>query len=76
MDWLWLIGVLAQGCTFRSGSVGIWVARLNQRRQLKAQIFIEFSAHVSDRSVAGQREPGAPDAERENSKRQIVIPTS
>src|SRR5271169_6026233 len=34
---------LGQVGTFVLGSVGIWVALVNQRRQLNAQMFIEFS---------------------------------
>lgn len=30
------------------GTVGIWVALLNQRRQLNAQMFIEFSARFQE----------------------------
>src|SRR6266478_6139565 len=30
------------------GSAGIWVALLNQRRQLNAQMFIEFSKRFQD----------------------------
>ena len=47
MTWL-QIGALAQVGPLVLGSVGIWVALLNQRRQLNAQMFIEFSARFQE----------------------------
>jgi hypothetical protein len=48
MSWLWQIGALVQVGPLVVGSVGIWVALLNQRRQLNAQMFIEFSARFQE----------------------------
>jgi len=48
MSWLWQIGDLVQVGPLVLGSVGIWVALLNQRRQLNAQMFIEFSARFQE----------------------------
>src|SRR5271169_4053435 len=39
---------LGQLGTLVIGSVGIWVALLNQRRQLNAQMFIEFSGRFQE----------------------------
>jgi hypothetical protein len=47
MTWL-QIGALAQVGPLVLGSVGIWVALLNQLRQLNAQMFIEFSARFQE----------------------------
>lgn len=48
MTSLWEIGALAQVGPLVLGTVGIWVALLNQRRQLNAQMFIEFSARFQE----------------------------
>jgi len=48
MTWLWQIGTLAQIGPLVVGAVAIWVALMNQRRQLNAQMFIEFSARFQE----------------------------
>jgi hypothetical protein len=48
MTSLWEIGALAQVGPLVLGTVGIWVALLNQRRQLNAQMFIEFSSRFQE----------------------------
>jgi hypothetical protein len=48
MTGLWQIGLLAQVGPLVVGAVAIWVALLNQRRQLNAQMFIEFSARFQE----------------------------
>jgi hypothetical protein len=48
MNWIWQTGTLVQVGTLLVGAVAIWVALLNQRRQLNAQMFIEFSARFQE----------------------------
>ena len=48
MNWLGQIGALAQVGPLVVGAVAIWVALANQRRQLNAQMFIEFSARFQE----------------------------
>src|SRR5277367_7077445 len=48
MNWPWQTGTLAQVGPLIVGAVAIWVAVLNQRRQLNAQMFIEFSARFQE----------------------------
>ena len=48
MSSLWQIEALAQVGPLVIGTVGIWVALMNQRRQLNAQMFIEFSARFQE----------------------------
>jgi hypothetical protein len=48
MSWLWQIGALAQVGPLVIGAIAIWVALMNQRRQLNAQMFIEFSARFQE----------------------------
>jgi hypothetical protein len=48
MNWLGQTGTLAQLGPLVVGAVAIWVALMNQRRQLNAQMFIEFSARFQE----------------------------
>jgi hypothetical protein len=48
MTWLSQIATFEQVAPLVVGSVGIWVALQNQRRQLNAQMFIEFSARFQE----------------------------
>jgi hypothetical protein len=48
MTWLWQTGTLTQVGPLVVGAVAIWVALMNQRRQLNAQMFIEFSARFQE----------------------------
>jgi|HubBroStandDraft_5_1064220.scaffolds.fasta_scaffold37315_1 hypothetical protein len=48
MNGPWQIGTLVQVGPLLVGAVAVWVAVLNQRRQLNAQMFVEFSARFQE----------------------------
>ena len=48
MNWLGQTGTLAQLGPLVVGAVAIWVALMNRRRQLNAQMFIEISARFQE----------------------------